>query len=97
MLKLPGDGFVTIELVNDPHHDIDSTNGLSHFVAQVQSMSAALAQLAGHGVEAERPTSPEGSEDFLTSSVVDGVDGGQRRRARCADTRDLATHGSITV
>jgi len=45
--------------------------GLSHIVVQVESMSAALAQVAGNGIEAEPPTSPDGTDDFLMSSVVD--------------------------
>jgi lactoylglutathione lyase len=40
MLKLPGDDFVTIELVQNPHEAVDGT-GLSHFVIHVESMDAA--------------------------------------------------------
>ena len=71
MLKLPGDDFVTIELVHDPSHDTAHPTGLSHVVVQVESMSATLAQLAGNGIETEQPTRPDGTDDFLTSSVVD--------------------------
>jgi lactoylglutathione lyase len=71
MLKLPGDDFVTIELVHDPGRGTAHATGLSHFVVQVESMSAARDRLAGHGIETEEPTRPDGRKDFLTSFVVD--------------------------
>jgi lactoylglutathione lyase len=72
MLKLPGDEFVTIELVHDPSGDaVDISTGLSHFVIQVESMAATLAELARRGIDAEEPTSPDGSDDFRTTWVVD--------------------------
>jgi lactoylglutathione lyase len=41
MLKLPGDEFVTIELVHDPAQgQADTVPGLSHFVIQVESLDA---------------------------------------------------------
>ena len=72
MLKLPGDEFVTIELVHNP--DETAGNGgtrLSHFVIQVDSMDVALSELAARGVDAEAPTSPDGSADFRTTWIVD--------------------------
>lgn len=71
MLKLPGDPFVTIELVHEPGRNVSVTTGLSHFVVQVESMGAAIAELAAKGIEAEEPSSPDGSDDFLTSWAVD--------------------------
>ncbi len=71
MLKLPGDDYVTIELVHDSSQPTAHTTGLSHIVVQVESISATLAQLAGNGVEVEQPARPDGRDDFLTSSVVD--------------------------
>jgi lactoylglutathione lyase len=72
MLKLPGDDFVTIELVHHPSQPTPAhPTGLSHLVVQVESMSATLAELAGNGIDAEQPTRPDGTDDFLTSSVVD--------------------------
>jgi len=62
MLKLPGDDFVTMELVHDPKQDIEITTGLSHFVVQVDSMRATIAELAANGIEAETPSSPDGSD-----------------------------------
>ena len=73
MLKLPGDEFVTIEVVHDPNGtaaDTDDTR-LSHLVIQVDSMDATLSGLAAHGIDAEAPTSPDGSDDFRTSWIVD--------------------------
>src|SRR5947207_174493 len=71
MIKLPGDEFVTIELVRDPKGQLEVSTGLSHFVIKVESMGATIAELAAHGVKAEEPTSPDGSDDFLTSWSVD--------------------------
>jgi lactoylglutathione lyase len=72
MIKLPGDEFVAIELVHDPTHaGDDGRDGPSHFVVQVESMDATLAMLAARGVEAEPPTSPDGSDDFRTTWIVD--------------------------
>jgi lactoylglutathione lyase len=72
MLKLPGDEFVTIELVHGPAGAAAGTDArLSHLVVQVASMDATLVELAGRGIEAEAPTSPDGSDDFWTSWVVD--------------------------
>lgn len=72
MLKLPGDGFVTIELVHDPGADTAGVETrLSHLVIKVESMHATLAELNAHGVGADEPTSPDGSADFLTTWIVD--------------------------
>jgi lactoylglutathione lyase len=72
MLQLPNDEFVTIELVHDPAQD-DGTvgTGLSHFVIKVESMDATLAELAARGIDADVPTSPDGSDDFRTAWIVD--------------------------
>jgi lactoylglutathione lyase len=72
MLKLPGDEFVAIELVHDPKQDeVDVGTGLSHFVIKVESMDATLTGLAARGIDAEAPTSPDGSDDFRTTWIVD--------------------------
>jgi lactoylglutathione lyase len=72
MIKLPGDEFVTIELVHDPaHRDPGPGSALSCFVIAVESMEATVAVLATHGIESEVPSSPDGSADFLTTWIVD--------------------------
>lgn len=72
MLKLPGDEFVTIELVHDPTGDaVDIGNGLSHLVVQVASMEETVAELATKGIHADAPVSPDDSGDFRTTWVVD--------------------------
>ena len=77
MIKLPGDEFVTIELVHDPAAgSVIEGNRLSHLVIQVDSMADALAQFALRGVDAESPTSPDGTESFLTTRITD-PDGNQ--------------------
>ncbi|NUU23830.1 MAG: VOC family protein [Streptomycetaceae bacterium] len=70
MLKLPDDEFVTIELAHNPAADTPSS-GLNHFVIQVASMHATLTALAAQGVDAEPPTSPDNSADFLTAWLTD--------------------------
>jgi lactoylglutathione lyase len=72
MLKLPDDPFVTIELAHDPGTDAaDLGPGLNHFVIMVESMDAAIADLAAKGIVAEAPQSPDGSDDFRTSWISD--------------------------
>ena len=72
MLKLPGDEFVTIEVVHDPTGAAVVTDTrLSHLVIQVDSMDATIAELVSRGIDAEAPTSPDGSDDFLTTWIVD--------------------------
>jgi lactoylglutathione lyase len=72
MIKLPGDEFVAIELVYDPvRSDAAVGCGPSHLVIQVESVDAIVAELAARGVEAEVPTSPDGSDDFRTTWIID--------------------------
>ncbi len=72
MLSLPGDEFVTIELVHNPReHTVDGGTRLSHLVIQVDSMDATVTALAANGIDAEAPTSPDGSADFRTTWIVD--------------------------
>jgi len=70
MIQLPRDEFVTIELVHDPENPPAGRN-INHFVIQVESMADAVAGLAANGVEVEEPTSPDGTEDFLTAWITD--------------------------
>ena len=72
MLKLPSDEFVTIELVHDGNGaPVDTDTRLSHLVIQVDSMETTLKALAAGGIDAEAPTSPDGSHDFRTTWIVD--------------------------
>ncbi|MFJ8539903.1 VOC family protein [Streptomyces sp. NPDC093591] len=77
MLKLPGDEFVSIELVHDAaggnkaEADAGDRSVLNHFVIKVESMTATLGELAARGIDAEAPVSPDGSDDFLTSWLTD--------------------------
>jgi lactoylglutathione lyase len=71
MLKLPGDEFVAIELVHDPHHRPVGPGGLSHLVIQVEDAHATVDRLAAGGIQAEEPGSPDGSTDFWTAWVDD--------------------------
>lgn len=71
MLKLPGDDFVSIELVHDPARGGVDPGGLNHFVIQVESMRATIADLAARGIDAEPPGSPNDSDDFWTSWLTD--------------------------
>lgn len=69
MLKLPGDEFVTVELVHDGN-PVDRGTDVSHVVVQVESMADTLGVLAGHGIE---PVGPGQDSDngMRTAFIVD--------------------------
>ena len=72
MLKLPDDDFVTIELVHDPTNgEVHLGTGLSHFVIKVESLDATITELAAHGIDADTPASPDGSDEFRTTWITD--------------------------
>jgi lactoylglutathione lyase len=71
MLKLPGDEFVTLELVHDPRGGMVGPGGLNHLVIQVESMQATVRRLTERGIEVEAPGSPDGSEEFWTAWLTD--------------------------
>jgi lactoylglutathione lyase len=72
MLQLPGDPFVTIELVHDPAQaSAGPGTGISHLVIQVESLDAALAGLAAKGIAAEPPGLPGGAGGPRTSWITD--------------------------
>jgi lactoylglutathione lyase len=72
MLKLPGEDFVTVELIHDPTNgEVDPGSGFSYFVIKVESMDATLTELAAQGIDADAPESPDGSDDFLTTRISD--------------------------
>jgi lactoylglutathione lyase len=59
MLQLPGDDFVTIELVYDPEAGPTGPGvGINHLVIQVDSLDATRADLAAKGIEAGPVESP---------------------------------------
>lgn len=70
MLKLPGDPHVAIELASGSGDGPSGTN-MQHFVVMVPSMTRALDDLTAAGIHTETPSSPDGSESFLTSWVND--------------------------
>src|SRR5829696_2443530 len=78
MLKLPADEFVTIELVHKPEtpHDPAPGGALSHLVIATDSMTDTVTKLTAHGIPVEPPTSPDGTDDFLTTMIAD-PDGNQ--------------------
>jgi lactoylglutathione lyase len=72
MLRLPGDDFVTIELVHDPARGmVDLGTGINHLVIQVESLDAALADLALKAIAAGPPAVPEGADGPRTSWITD--------------------------
>jgi lactoylglutathione lyase len=72
MLKLPGDEFVTIELVHNPTPgEANVSTGLSHFVINVEALDATISELAARGIDADVPGSPDGSDDLRTTWVID--------------------------
>jgi lactoylglutathione lyase len=69
MLRLPGDDFVTIELVHDPARGkVDLGTGINHLVIQVESLDATLADLAAEGIAAGPPG---GADEPRTSWITD--------------------------
>ena len=71
MLKLPGDEFVSLELVHEPTGGKVDPGGLNHFVIQVEALHDTIARLTAQGIDAEPPKSPDGSDDFWTSWLTD--------------------------
>ena len=72
MLKLPGDEFVTIELVHEPTQgDVEVGSGLSHFVIKVESLDATISELAARGIDVDQPAPPDGSDDVRTTWIID--------------------------
>jgi lactoylglutathione lyase len=71
MLKLPDDEFVSLELVHDRGHPRVDSTGLSHLVINVHALDQTLTDLTSRGVEAEGPTSPDGSHELWTAWVTD--------------------------
>ena len=66
MLKLPRDPYVSLELVHNGA-PVDLGDGLSHLVVQVDS----IRELHQRGIEIEPPTSPDGTNRFLTAWMTD--------------------------
>ena len=71
MLKLPGDEFVSLELVHDRARGSVDPGSLSHLVIKVESMQATIAEFAARGIDAGPLASPDGSDDFWTSWLTD--------------------------
>lgn len=72
MLQLPGDDFVTIELVHDPARvEAGPGNGINHLVIQVESLDAVRANLAGKGIEPEPVEYPGGPVGPRTCWITD--------------------------
>jgi lactoylglutathione lyase len=69
MLKLPGDEFVTVELVHDGN-PVDLGTSVSHLVVQVESMADTLGVLAGHGIEPVA-SMQERDDGLKTAFIVD--------------------------
>jgi lactoylglutathione lyase len=72
MLRLPGDSFVTIELVHDPERGaVDVGTGINHLVVQVDSLDLIVADLAAKGVVTEPARPPDGADEPRTSWLTD--------------------------
>ena len=71
MLKLPGDEFVSLELVHNPAQGRVEAGGLNHLVIKVEVMPETIAHLTARGIDTETPNSPDGSEDFWTTWLTD--------------------------
>jgi lactoylglutathione lyase len=71
MLKLSDDDFVSVELVHDPNAGPVHPSGLNHLAIQVEDVHATVAHVAAHGLQADAPSSPNGSADFWTTWLTD--------------------------
>ena len=72
MLQLPGDDYVTIELVHDPAHvEAGPGVGINHLVIQVDSLEATRAELAARGIEPEPVEHPGGSAGPAACWITD--------------------------
>lgn len=72
MLQLPGDDFVTIELVHDPAKgEAGPGAGINHLVIQVESLDATRADLAAKGIEPEPIEYPGGPAGPRTCWLTD--------------------------
>ncbi|RBY76815.1 VOC family protein [Geodermatophilus sp. TF02-6] len=72
MLKLPGDDFVSLELVHDPAGDpVHRGNRLSHLVVQTADLDATTARLAAGGIDTEVPGAPDEPDEIRTAWVTD--------------------------
>jgi lactoylglutathione lyase len=71
MLKLPRDQFVSLELVHDPAAGRINPRGLNHLVIQLEALHDTVARLAAVDIEADAPSSPNGSDDFWTTWITD--------------------------
>jgi lactoylglutathione lyase len=69
MLKLPGDEFVTVELVHDGK-PVERGTDVSHLVVQVESMAGTLDVLAGHGIVPVAP-GQDGDDGPKTTFIAD--------------------------
>jgi len=72
MLRLPGDSFVTIELVHDPVRGaVDLGTGINHLVVQVDSLDAIVADLAAQGIATKPPGPPDRADEPRTRWLTD--------------------------
>ncbi|WP_116949848.1 VOC family protein [Jiangella endophytica] len=69
MLQLPGDPFISLELVHDPARPVTDTGAVNHLVVQTDDLTATVADLAAKGVTAEPPV--DMGEGMFTSWVTD--------------------------
>jgi lactoylglutathione lyase len=71
MLKLPGDEFMTLELIHSPAQGHLVPVGFNHLVVQVEAVHALVSHLGTQGYRAAAPTSPDSSHEFWTAWVTD--------------------------
>jgi catechol 2,3-dioxygenase-like lactoylglutathione lyase family enzyme len=69
MLKLPGDDYVSLELVHDPAAPPAAETTLSHIAVQVESLEDTVSRLAAAGIRAEPIASP--GPDLHTTGITD--------------------------
>ena len=72
MLKMPGDGVVTLELVHRPRdRPVEVGTGFSHIVVQVDELGATVERLSRAGLSPEPIGHPGGPDGPQTSWLTD--------------------------
>jgi lactoylglutathione lyase len=71
MLKLDDDDVVSLELVHKPNAGRVDPRGLSHLVIQVEDLSGTVTRLRTRGIPVNEPSSPNNSDDFWTTMLID--------------------------
>src|SRR5690606_22140163 len=71
MLKLPGDPFVSLELVANSPRGTAEPNGINHFVIQTASLQRTREELAARGIDVPGGPTPDPDADVHVAWLTD--------------------------